>query len=149
MRAISLLGQTWVHPDDIRYIEADEETDASLNIALNNPNLQGEWDMAILETVIRDLKDKGADLTMTGFSEAELESLVDLDESFSFDGGGGSPPEDLDEEARGRRAEGESWIAEITFTNKERAEKFVSSIGFDKVEFTGKVKIIDGDSLKF
>ncbi len=81
-----VLHQTWVHKDDIRTIDADPVTDAALNIALNNPNLQGRWelellqadlDFIILETDndLGDLTVPSLDLESTGFDKNEYLQL--------------------------------------------------------------------------
>lgn len=55
----------------------DEQAKA-LNIALNNPKAQGEWDKTQLSEVLSSLETAGDDLlAMTAFSEVELQSMID------------------------------------------------------------------------
>lgn len=61
-----VLGQAWIHGDDVRFIDADEITDAALDIALNNPRLQGEWDLELLQ----------ADLDFIILSSKEVHDLT-------------------------------------------------------------------------
>jgi DNA modification methylase len=85
-----ILHQAWVHKDDIRIIDADPVTDAAMNIALNNPNLQGRWDLELLQADLdfiiletdNDLEEltvPGLDLESTGFTQDEYLELLPQD----------------------------------------------------------------------
>lgn len=54
-------------------IDVDLRTEKSLNVALNNPNVGGEWDMEALQRIVPDIDYKDAGLT-----EADL-SLIGVD----------------------------------------------------------------------
>lgn len=56
--------------------DLDDDKAAALNVALNNPNAQGEWDMAKLVEVLSELDAHGFDATMTGFDDKQLEKLL-------------------------------------------------------------------------
>jgi hypothetical protein len=58
-------------------IDVDDAEERTLNIVLNNPNLQGNWDHAVLEEVIGELAEMGKDVTRTGFDRADLQMLFD------------------------------------------------------------------------
>ena len=61
------------------HVDLDDPTERQLNLALNRIN--GEFDPERLSEVLSDLKSVGADLAMTGFTDAEIEDLVSgLDE---------------------------------------------------------------------
>lgn len=53
----------------------DEEA-AALNVLLNNPSAQGQWDMPKLTALLSELDGTGFDATLTGFSEQDLERLL-------------------------------------------------------------------------
>lgn len=85
-----VLHQSWVHKDDIRIIDADPVTDAALNIALNNPNLQGTWDLELLQADLdfiiletdNDLEEltvPSLELDSTGFTEDDYLRLFPQD----------------------------------------------------------------------
>ena len=95
-----ILHQAWVHKDDIRIIDADPVTDAAMNIALNNPNLQGHWDLELLQADLdfiiletdNDLEEltvPGLDLESTGFTQEEYLELLPQDLGVEED----TPPE--------------------------------------------------------
>ena len=56
-------------------VDLDERDEKALNIALNKA--QGSWDMPKLKDLLADLDVDGFDLTVTGFSEDELQKLTD------------------------------------------------------------------------
>lgn len=60
-----------VYLDDI-----DDQRAAALNVLLNNPSAQGEWDFGLLSGLLSDLDAHGFDATLTGFDDEELESLL-------------------------------------------------------------------------
>lgn len=60
----------------VELIEVDEKTEKSLNIALNNPNIGGEWDYDLLREIVPDIDYKDAGLT-----EADL-NIIGVDFMF-------------------------------------------------------------------
>lgn len=48
-----------------------------LNIALNNPNLQGEYNQDMLMEMVSLLKQEGEDVSLTGFRDDEIVKLTD------------------------------------------------------------------------
>ncbi len=61
------------------HVDLDEPTEKQLNLALNR--ISGEFDPDRLAAVLADLQAAGADLGLTGFTDAEIEELVSaLDE---------------------------------------------------------------------
>lgn len=53
-------------------IDVDETTEKQLNLFLNNQNVQGDWDIAGLEKIMKDLDGK---VEGTGFDKIELQAL--------------------------------------------------------------------------
>ncbi|WHX46076.1 ParB N-terminal domain-containing protein [Bacillus pumilus] len=86
------------NPSDITVsvVSLNEQDEKALNIALNK--IDGEWDEYKLTELLKDLEGSGYDLSLTGFSDAELEDVLnDLEHT----GQGGAVSEsheiDLDE----------------------------------------------------
>ena len=64
----------WAFPNDELKIE-DDNQEKALNIALNK--IQGEWDDTKLAELFKDIDaDEGFDVTLTGFSEFEVEEML-------------------------------------------------------------------------
>lgn len=59
------------------YLDEKDDKDArALNILLNNPEAQGEWDVARLSDWVSTLDAEGYDATLTGFDDRQLEALL-------------------------------------------------------------------------
>lgn len=56
------------------FVELDEPSEKQLNLALNR--ISGEWDDEKLRQVLADLDGAGADLSLTGFDDADLARLL-------------------------------------------------------------------------
>lgn len=56
------------------YVDLDDPSERQLNLALNK--IHGEWDEAKLAAVLAELEQVGADLDLTGFSDAEIDLLI-------------------------------------------------------------------------
>jgi DNA modification methylase len=56
------------------YVDLDDPSEKQLNIALNR--ISGEWDLEKLAAVLGDLERAGADLGLTGFTDAEIAELT-------------------------------------------------------------------------
>lgn len=68
----------------------DQEA-AALNVLLNNPDAQGEWDMGKLSEVLSTLDAEGFDATLSGFDEDRIREIVTYE---SPNPGGGSSSAD-------------------------------------------------------
>lgn len=55
----------------VAYVDLDEPEERALNLSLNK--ISGEWDEPLLTDLLLELEKMGADLSDTGFSEADLE----------------------------------------------------------------------------
>lgn len=65
--------------DEGPVVYLDQLTDqeaAALNVLLNNPDAQGEWDMPKLSELLSTLDAEGFDATLTGFSEERIADIV-------------------------------------------------------------------------
>lgn len=62
-------------------IDVDEREEAALNVQLNNPSMQGEWDLDKLANMTEEFDlDLSEDL---GFTESDIDFMFDGDERFS------------------------------------------------------------------
>ncbi|MBU0691539.1 ParB N-terminal domain-containing protein [bacterium] len=59
---------------DVVVVQLDETREKQLNVALNR--ISGEWNYDLLQELFADLQAEGADLSLTGFSTAELDDLL-------------------------------------------------------------------------
>lgn len=58
------------------YVDVDDQNAAALNVLLNNPSAQGEWDFALLSDLLSNLDAEGFDATLTGFDDEELAQML-------------------------------------------------------------------------
>jgi len=70
------------------HVDLDESAEKALNVALNNPNLAGEWDFPRLADVLRDLEGADFDLTLTGFDPSQIAELMPAPKAPGAEGGG-------------------------------------------------------------
>lgn len=118
-------------------VDVDEREEAALNVQLNNPSMQGEWDFDKLANMSEefdlDLRD---DL---GFTESDIDFMFEGDDRFSqlFDTQEGENMRgDLEKvkEARKKGVEnlkernGINWYTVIVFENEKDRESFLKEI---------------------
>lgn len=123
-------------------IDVDERQEAKLNVQLNNPSMQGEWDLDKLANITADF-DLGLD--ELGFSQQDSEFLFDGDERFTalYD----TPEADsekskLEEIKNARKTMNESlkqknnadFYAVIVFASEEEKQDFFKRIHVPKTE---------------
>lgn len=60
---------------DVSVVDLDDVAERQLNVALNKAT--GAWDDVLLAELLVGLKQAGADTTLTGFSEAEMQAVLD------------------------------------------------------------------------
>ena len=58
----------------VTYVDMNEEKEQLLNIALNE--ISGEWDDDKLLELLKELEERGVDLTLTGFDEPILDEIL-------------------------------------------------------------------------
>lgn len=124
-------------------VDVDEREEAALNVQLNNPSMQGEWDFDKLammsEEFDLDLKED------MGFTDSDVDFMFDGDDRFSelFDT---QEKEDmrgkLDEVKAARKKGVENlkernsidWFTVIVFENEEDRNEFMKEINIPKHE---------------
>ena len=124
-------------------VDVDEREEAALNVQLNNPSMQGEWDLDKLammsEEFDLDLKDD------MGFTETDIDFMFEGDDRFSqlFDTKEGEEMRgDLNKvkEARAKSAENLKernsidWFVTIVFENEADKDEFLKEISIPKHE---------------
>lgn len=83
------------------YVDLADEQEKQLNLALNR--ITGEFDPAALADLLGDLKSSGADLGITGFSDAELDEFLGGTE-------GKTDPDAIPEKPEPRTKLGDVWL---------------------------------------
>lgn len=124
-------------------VDVDEREEAALNVQLNNPSMQGEWDFDKLammsEEFDLDLKDD------MGFTESDIDFMFEGDERFSelFETKEGEDMRgklDQVKEARKKSAENLKernsidWFTVIVFETEEDRNEFMKEISIPKHE---------------
>lgn len=124
-------------------VDVDEREEAALNVQLNNPSMQGDWDFDKLANMADEFElDLSEDL---GFSETDIDLMFDGDDRFSqmFDT---QEKEDMRgsleavKEARKQSAEklkdrnSIDWFTVIVFENEEERNQFMKEISIPKHE---------------
>ena len=124
-------------------VDVDEKEEATLNVQLNNPSMQGEWDLDKLAMIGEEFDlDFAEDL---GFSETDIDFMFEGDERFSelFDT---QEKEDMRgdleavKEARKESAErlkernSIDWFTVIVFENEKDRDAFMKEISIPKHE---------------
>ena len=61
----------------VAYVDLPEDREHLLNVALNS--ISGEWDDEKLMTLLKELQDRGADVTLSGFAEPLLDEMLARD----------------------------------------------------------------------
>lgn len=124
-------------------VDVDEREEAALNVQLNNPSMQGEWDLDKLafmsEEFDLDLKD---DL---GFTETDIDFMFEGDDRFSqlFDTQEGENMRgDLEKVKEARKQSVDNlkdrnninWFTVIVFETEADREAFIKEISIPKYE---------------
>lgn len=124
-------------------IDVDEREEATLNVQLNNPSMQGEWDFDKLAMMTEDFNlDLQEDF---GFTETDIDLMFEGDDRFSklFETQEGENIRGkLNEvkEARKQSTEklkernGIEWFTVIVFENEKDRESFMKEISIPKYE---------------
>lgn len=118
-------------------VDVDEREEATLNVQLNNPSMQGDWDFDLLANLAEE-----HDLDLQedfGFTETDVDFMFDGDDRFSqlFDTEEGEKMRgDLEAVKAARKESVErlkdrnsiDWYVGIVFETKEDRERFLKSI---------------------
>lgn len=118
-------------------VDVDEREEAALNVQLNNPSMQGDWDYDLLANLSEEYNlDMGEDL---GFTETDIDFMFDGDDRFShlFDTQEGENMRgDLQAVKDARKKSVDNlkernsidFFTVIVFENKEDRERFMKAI---------------------
>lgn len=124
-------------------IDVDEREEAALNVQLNNPSMQGEWDLDKLANMTEEFDlDLSEDL---GFTETDIDFMFEGDDRFSqlFETKEGEHMRDaLDKVKEARKKSVENlkdrnsiqWFTTIVFENEKDREAFHKAISVPKYE---------------
>lgn len=124
-------------------VDVDEREEATLNVQLNNPSMQGDWDFDKLAMMAEDFDlDLSEDL---GFTETDIDLMFEGDDRFSqlFEN---KEVEDLRESVqkvkdakassieRMKEKDNIDWYVCIVFDNQEKKDEFLKEISIPKYE---------------
>lgn len=124
-------------------IDVDEREEAALNVQLNNPSMQGDWDLDKLAMMTDEFDlDLKEDL---GFTDLNIDLMFDGDDRFSqlFETQEGEDMRGDLEKVKAARAQGVEnlkerngidWYTVIVFENEKDRENFMKEISIPKSE---------------
>lgn len=124
-------------------VDVDEREEAALNVQLNNPSMQGEWDFDKLAMMAEDFDlDLSEDL---GFTESDIDFMFEGDDRFSqlFETQEGENMRgDLEKVKEARKKSVENlkernninWYTVIVFENEKDRDSFMQEISIPKFE---------------
>ena len=126
----------------VNVIDVDEREEAQLNVKLNNPDLQGDWDFQKLADMAGEFD---LDFDDMGFSDMSVDMMFDGDDRFSAlldnDEVNGAMSDMAEiKEARQRirddseEKDGINYFATIVFDTEERKKRFMQSISINTWE---------------
>lgn len=110
LKALDLLEKTQDYELEVSVIDVDLREEKQLNVQLNNPSMQGEWDIDKLADMIEMEDFSNDDL---GFTNADIDYLFGGDDRFS----------ELYQDTQEVK-DTKAMIAEIKKNRKEAAERF-------------------------
>lgn len=124
-------------------VDVDEREEAALNVQLNNPSMQGEWDLDKLANISEEFDlDLSDDL---GFTETDIDLMFDGDDRFSqlFETKEGENMRgDLEKVKAARKESTEklkernniNWYVGIVFETQEDRDRFLREISIPVYE---------------
>lgn len=124
-------------------VDVDEREEAALNVQLNNPSMQGDWDFDRLAMMTEEFDlDLQEDL---GFTETDIDFMFEGDDRFSqlFDTQEGENMRgDLEAVKAARKESAEklkernsiNWYVGIVFENEKERDAFMHEISVPKYE---------------
>lgn len=121
---------------DVCVIDVDEAEEAVLNVHLNNPSMQGEWDLDKLAQIAEDFDVNFDDM---GFSKLDVDFMFDGDERFTemFETPESEEVKKGLAEVKEARAAGQerleernniNWYSVIVFEDEEAKKEFYKKI---------------------
>lgn len=126
----------------VSVIDVDEREEAEINIQLNNPSMQGDWDLDKLADLADDFDFTFEDM---GFSEFDIDVMFDGDDRFSnlFDTPEAEAIKDGLDEVKAARLAGQenlkdrnsiNWYTIIVFSDEKERNSFHRRIGIPEFE---------------
>lgn len=126
----------------VSVIDVDEREEAEINVQLNNPSMQGDWDFDKLADIAEDFDFTFEDM---GFSELDIDLMFDGDDRFSnlFDTPEAEAVKQGLEEVKEARAAGQerlqdrngiNWYSIIVFADEDERRAFHRRIGIPEFE---------------
>lgn len=124
-------------------VDVDEREEAALNVQLNNPSMQGEWDFDKLANMAEEFDlDLAEDM---GFTETDIDFMFEGDDRFSqlFETQEGENMRgDLEKVKEARKQSVENlkernninWYTVIVFENEKDRDAFMKEISIPKYE---------------
>jgi hypothetical protein len=80
LQALDTLEKNQDYSLDVCVVDVDQREEAVLNVQLNNPSLQGDWDLNRLEEMVTDFDISFDDM---GFSEDDIDFMFDGDDKYT------------------------------------------------------------------
>lgn len=74
------------------YVDVDDTQAKALNVLLNNPHAQGQWDADRLADLLRELENSELDATLTGFDEDQIAAWLEGSATDETGAGDDEPP---------------------------------------------------------
>lgn len=124
-------------------VDVDEREEAALNVQLNNPSMQGEWDLDKLANMTEEFDlDLSEDL---GFTDSDIDFMFEGDDRFSqlFETEEGEKMRgDLEKVKAARKQSVDNlkdrnninWYTVIVFENEQDRDAFMKEISIPKYE---------------
>lgn len=140
---LNVLIESGAEVVEVVLIQADEEQEKLLNIALNK--IDGEWDYEKLRELFDEISDD--DIKFTGFSTEELNNLFDYEcpEFDNLDDDDEAVSTETESDGKDEVAESSTAMKEfniyLSFPSKEKAEAWLAEKGVD-LKYTGSARNI-------
>ena len=103
----------------VELISVDEKTEKSLNVALNNPNIGGQWDYDALRELVPDIDYKDAGLTDADLNMIGCDFLLQTEEENNIAGELNSMMSEVNEQREAEKAQRQMERAAKTAHMKE------------------------------
>lgn len=103
----------------VELISVDEKTEKSLNVALNNPNIGGQWDYDALRELVPDIDYKDAGLTDADLNMIGCDFLLQTEEENNIAGELDSMMSEVNEQREAEKAQRQMERAAKTAHMKE------------------------------
>lgn len=126
----------------VSVIDVDEREEAEINVQLNNPSMQGSWDVDALAALAEDFDFSFDDM---GFSDTDIDLLFDGDDRFTklFDAPEVEETKGRLEEIKQSREQGKqsleerngiNWYAVVVFADEDERREFFRRIHVPEFE---------------